>query len=319
MAETRLANVIVPEVFTDYTLEPSVFRNAFVESGIMAANPQINTLLDGGGLTFNVPFWQDLADSESEVPSETVAQTVNNITADDEVARRQFRTKAYGANALAAVQAGEDIMEAIGARVIAYWNREIQDILINSLTGVFADNVANDASDLVNDQSAVAFSDDLIIDTQQLLGDSGMGWAGIAVHSAIYSSMRKADLIDFVPVSEQPRPIPFYMGMRVIIDDRLPNALGVYDTYIFKAGALQLGVSSMNYEPTSLDRNEGTGFGIDELYTRRVLAIHPTGWEWLEGSVAGTSPTNAELALAANWSRVYEQKNAGVVLLQSLV
>ena len=45
--------------------------------------------------------------------------------------------------------------------------------------------------------------------------------------------------------------------------------------------------------------------------------MHPAGFQWSEGSVAGDSPTIAELELAANWNRVVERKAVGVAFLTS--
>jgi hypothetical protein len=41
--------------------------------------------------------------------------------------------------------------------------------------------------------------------------------------------------------------------------------------------------------------------------------LHPRGIKFLGGSVVGSSPTNAELALAANWTRIYDTKNIRIL------
>jgi hypothetical protein len=41
--------------------------------------------------------------------------------------------------------------------------------------------------------------------------------------------------------------------------------------------------------------------------------MHPRGVKFTSASVAGANPTNAELATAANWIRVWENKNVPVV------
>ena len=46
---------------------------------------------------------------------------------------------------------------------------------------------------------------------------------------------------------------------------------------------------------------------------RRRFILHPRGVKFTSASVAGANPTNAELALAANWVRVWENKNVPVV------
>ncbi|MCP3680465.1 MAG: hypothetical protein GY782_09550, partial [Gammaproteobacteria bacterium] len=108
--------------------------------------------------------------------------------------------------------------------------------------------------------------------------------------------------------------------MEVIVDKNLPilsTTPNVYLTVIYKAGALQFGQSSARYEPTSIERVEGVGMGVTEIHTRRVFAIHPAGSAWLNASVAGVSPTDIELATAANWDRAYNQENMRMVFYTS--
>ena len=44
------------------------------------------------------------------------------------------------------------------------------------------------------------------------------------------------------------------------------------------------------------------------LINRRRYILHPRGVKFTSASVAGDSPTNAELETAANWVRVWESK-----------
>jgi hypothetical protein len=336
MAETRIADVIVPEVFTEYTLEDSIYRSRLFNSGIMAVNPALTSLLNGGGTTFNLPFWQDVVGTTGDVPIEGTDQTVNAIGAEAQVARRQFRTKAWGSNDLAAVLAGSNPLNAAAERVNQFYAQAYDAIAIAQLNGVIADNVANDSGDLINDISGAAgaasnFTDDAVIDAQALLGENGVvgenaetDYVAILVEPKTYAYMRKLDLIDFVPISDQQRPLPFYMGMRVIVDRNLPvdptgGGAGVpsYRAYIFKSGAIQWGVGSSEYLPTELDRNPLDGFGVDQLITRRAFAIHPVGFAWTETTVTGgVSPSDANLALAANWNRVFTKENSRFVALE---
>jgi hypothetical protein len=48
--------------------------------------------------------------------------------------------------------------------------------------------------------------------------------------------------------------------------------------------------------------------------------MHPRGFAWTESSVAGETPTPAEVQDGANWNRVFEKKNIRIVkiLHQSL-
>lgn len=331
MSETRLTNVIVPEVFTQYALEPSIYKSRFFKSGIIQENPAISGLLAGGGTTFQMPFWKDTAGGSGDIPSETVATTVNNATSDKMIARRQLREKAWGANDISAIFAGDDPIGALTARVEGYWAQAFDQIAISTIRGMVADNIANDSGDLVNDisggaGSAAIISDAAVIDAQAKLGENGTvgesdlnggAYAAIVVHPSTYAVLRKADLIDFVAISGQERPLQFYMGMQVIVDRNAYVNSTVYDSYICKAGALQFGQTNIGYIPTEVYRNPTVGFGIDNIYTRRVFAMHVLGTKWTENTVTGgISPSDANLVLAANYDRVYNAENMGIVVVR---
>jgi len=49
------------------------------------------------------------------------------------------------------------------------------------------------------------------------------------------------------------------------------------------------------------------------LINRRRYILHPRGVKFTSASVAGDSPTNAELEMGANWTRVFENKNVRIV------
>jgi hypothetical protein len=60
---------------------------------------------------------------------------------------------------------------------------------------------------------------------------------------------------------------------------------------------------------------QGNGGGIETLVSRKSWIVHPFGFQFLSGSVAGESPTLAEYKLAANWDRVVPRKNVPVAFL----
>jgi len=49
------------------------------------------------------------------------------------------------------------------------------------------------------------------------------------------------------------------------------------------------------------------------LINRNHFILHPRGVKWNEVTVADEAPTNEELALQANWTRVYDPKNIRIV------
>lgn len=310
---TRIADVIVPEVFNPYMVERTAELSALYQSGIISTSPELNTLASSGGRLLNMPYWHDLS-GDDEVLSDTNPLTPDKITAGQDIAVLHLRGKAWAANDLAKALSGDDPMRAIADLVAAYWARQWQKLLIASLQGVFASPSMAD-----NVHEADVFNGENFLDASYKLGDAEERLTALAVHSATYASMRKQDLIEFIPDS-QGKPIPYYMGKRVIVDDGLPvedDAGGkIYTTYIFGDGAIGYGEGGAPV-PTETDRDSLQGDDI--LINRRHFILHPRGVKFTDSSVAGAAPTNTELANAANWQRVYEPKNVRIVAFKHKV
>lgn len=326
MATTRLTDVIVPEVFYPYLMKRTMEKSAIFQSGILVNDANMAKFLAGGGRTANVPFWKDLGNTPSNVASDdpAVLITPEKITSGKDVAARQVRTEAWSSMRLSAVLAGDDPMKRIAERVADYWVRQFQAILVATLHGVYADNIANDSGDMVYDigtddaaaiTAAERISAEAILDAAQTMGDASDGLDTIIMHSVVYNNLAKQNLIDFIPDSEGKVKFPSYLGYRVIKDDGVKKITGTnrteYVTYLVGRNAI-----CWNEAPTSPSPNieveakpdQGNGMGGDILYSRRQFVLHPYGIKWTDASTAGEFPTDAELATATNWDRVYAER-----------
>jgi len=310
MAVTKIANVIVPDVFNPYVVEKTAELSALFQSGIIRPDAALDTLARTGGTLLQMPFWTDLTGAD-EVLSDAAALTPQNIAASKDIARLHARGKAWGVNDLAKALSGDDPMAQIGNLVADYWARRFQALLISTLTGAFA---SSSMSGNVHDISAVtgadAFTGSTFIDAAHKLGDAESKLTAVMVHSLVFATMRKQNLIEFIPNSEGVYNIPTYLGKRVIVDDSMPASSGVYTTYLFGEGAIGYGEGEAPV-PTETDRDSLAG--EEYLINRRHFIMHPRGVKWNEASVAGEFPTNAECEAAANWTRVYENKNIRIV------
>ena len=113
----------------------------------------------------------------------------------------------------------------------------------------------------------------------------------------------------------------------MIVDDNLPTRAGttdgtVYTTYLFGQGAFAQGFVAAGRRPLQ------GGFGTEGvelarvpldsdtvLINRRRYILHPRGVKFTSASVAGDTPTNAELETSSNWTRVWENKNVRIVAI----
>lgn len=58
---TQIADVVVPEIFTPYVQQLTEEKVRLIQSGVAVRDPFMDTLLAGGGLTFNVPSFATLS------------------------------------------------------------------------------------------------------------------------------------------------------------------------------------------------------------------------------------------------------------------
>ncbi len=312
--KTIITDVIVPDVFNPYVVERTAELSAFFQSGIITTSPQLNTLASAGGSLINMPFWEDL-DGDDEVLSDSAALTPGKITGSKDVAALLTRGKAWSVNDLAKALSGDDPMRAIGDLVADYWARRWQAVVINTLTGVFgnaATLMAGNQSDISAESTAATrtISGNTTVDALYKLGDANEKLTGFAMHSATVAKLTKDQLIDYLPDADGRPTLPTYLGKRVIVDDGMPVSDGTYTSYIFGQGAFGLGEGAAPV-PTEMDRDSLAGDDI--LINRRHFILHPRGVAFQNASVAGASPTNAELAAYANWIRAYESKNVRIV------
>lgn len=314
---TKIADVIVPEVFTPYVIEKTAEKSRLLTSGMAVASEKLNQLITGGGLTLQMPFWKDLQ-GDDEVLSDQRSLTPGKIGSGKDIAALLLRGKAWGANDLAGALAGDDPMNAIAERVSDYWARREQKILLSVLKGVFA---AASMSNHILDRSTKGIGAEVILDGKQLLGDSADQLEALFMHSAVYTQLQKQNLIEYVSGSTGPSgspiQIPTYLGYKIIIDDGAPKAGDVYTTYLFARGVVARGAGvPVGQVPTETDRDSLAGEDI--LINRIATVIHIYGVKW-KGDPANaqdSTPANSDLEIGTNWERVYEDKNIGIVAIK---
>lgn len=315
MPGTTLQDVIVPELFNPYVVNKTMELSALVQCGIIVNDQEFDRLASQASPLVNMPFFEDLT-GESEQVIEGTDLEDNKITSKKDVAAIIRRAKMWSATDLSAALAGTDPMQAIGTLVARFWERDMQKELIAILSGAFgAASMANNVLDISGmDGEAAVWSGSAFIDAEQKLGDAKAQLTGICMHSATEALLKKQNLIETVQPSNDVA-FGLYQGKRVIVDDGCPVADGVYTTYLFGNGAVALGNGNpVGFVPTETDRAKRKGSGIDYLINRRTNILHPRGIKFTNASVAKTEgPSRAELALAANWERVYEPKQIRMV------
>lgn len=329
---TRVSDVIVPELFTPYAQNLTAEKSRLIQSGLISRSDVLDNFLAGGGLTIQIPSFKDLDNDAERVSTDTsvpfadpdaslpagVARppNPNKIGTLKEIAVRMSRNNSWSSSNLAATLAGANPMDAIASRVADYWVRRMQVAFVATWRGVIADNAANDSGDYALDISGASFQDgvtnfsaEAFLDAAQTMGDNQSILTAVMVHSVVYNRMMKNNLIDFIPDSEGRVNIPTFLGREVIVDDGMPRTGSVYDTWLFGAGATQMGIGSPPV-PTEVERKggAGNGGGQDVLYNRVEWCIHPTGHAFVMSSIPDGGPANGDLDDATSWDRRYPER-----------
>jgi hypothetical protein len=330
MPKTAVADIIIPTEFEKYAIERTAELAAFGQCGIVETAMEFDEIASEGGREVKMPYWKDLT-ATRQLLSDSASLTVNKIASDQDIARIHNDAQVWSVNHLAKVISGDDPMQAIIDLVAQYWARTDEGLIVSSLKGMFAaasmsgNLLAIHSESIAGQSAATRLNGSTFVDACAKLGDRADRLTAVALHSATEAALRKLDLIDFIPDSEGKAMLRTFQGRRVVVDDNLPTRAGstdgtVYTTYLFGQGAFAKGSSKLDSAPLQ------GGFGTEGvelarvpldsdtvLINRRRYVLHPRGVKFNSASVAGDSPTNAELETASNWTRVYENKNVRIV------
>jgi hypothetical protein len=337
---TQLSDmVIVPEIFVNDVNLMALELNNFYRSGVAVRDAKVASFLGGELGGQNISFRQlDALDgsveaniSDDVVANKSTAQTLSAVKTSAVV---QTKNQSWTSMDLTAELNGVDPLNAVTTGVSGYWATQDQTVILKSLEGVLADNIANNGGDMVVDVSAA--TDVAVVDTNRFSreaftnalltsGDRLEDIKAMAVHSVIYGQMIKNDDIEFLKESDGKTVYPSYMGKRVILDDAMTatvygtSPINIrYNTILFGEGAIAL-ENGITKTPFAIERDEtaGNGGGEESLFYRKQMVAHPYGFKWDANSVASATgtPSWAELTDATNWTRVYDRKRVKITFL----
>lgn len=318
---TSLADLHLPESAAQMVVQESIKRSRIFGSGAMANISQIVTVTPSAG-TVNVPFWS-IPSHSAQILDEGTDLEVAKIGGGKQVAPVQGRAFVLGNTDLSVVMSGADPVRAIAERLGELWGPEYDRCAIATLLG-FTSSTTSGASmeanvlDISGASGAAAYIDaDAAIDTAALLGEDADELAFSFMHPNAVAWLKKQNLITTLLPSDGGAPINFYQEKRVISTNQNTvtgsGADRVYRTTFIGAGALGFAEGAAKV-PLETEREGKKGGGRETLISRRHFVIHPFGAAWTpENNVpAKDFPSDAELAGAANWKRVYEGQNVRI-------
>lgn len=296
MATTLISDLAyVPEVFSAYVMAEVAKKSSFFLSGAVAAS---SVLVPAFGDNVVVPAWDGLTGT-ANVLSDTTPQTAAKLTSSKQVAAILERGKVFSVNGLAASFAGSNPLDALGNQVAAFWARDIDAALANSVVGSATGLGATMLNDISGGAGAAAvIGASSVIATRALAGEFMSDLDTIVVHSAVYATLVAQNLTSLIPTADN-QFVETYLGMRIIVSDTLAPASGVYHTIITGSNAFGYAEATDPAKVLEFDRDV---LGNNDLVgTQKRYVIHPYGARFT-GTPAGATATNAELATGGNWA-----------------
>ena len=328
------SDLIIPEIFTPYVIEQTTQRDSFLASGVVAPMAELNAT--EGGDFVNVPFFSANLTGDFEVLSDSSSLTPSKISTDKQVGVILHRGRAFESRDLAALASGADPMAAIGQKIGAYIANQRQKDLLSCLDGVFGSINANDSNsaffgltiDSESGDTPTGLSPKHVAKARSILGDQGDKLTAVCMHSKVYYDLVERKMVDYVLASDGnggsatasggtiapayggDGTVPTYCGLRVIVSDDVSTtgsgASTEYSTYFFTQGAVASGEQAGLTTETDRDiLAKSDAMAVDLHY-----CYHPVGSKW---AVTTVNPTRTQLGTVANWSKVYETKNIGIV------
>lgn len=334
MALVQLADAVIPAVYETYTANDSPETTLFFQSGVAVTSEALLTAFAGGGNVATLPFWNDLdATAEPNYSTDNPADlaTPDKVTSGSMQTRIADVNKWYSAANLVVDLAGSDPMQRIRNRFGTWWQRQWQHRLIAVCKGVMAGNLAANSGDMVIDVSIAAglsataanlMSGTAFVNALYSLGDRASEISAVAVHSVVMAQMTKNDMIQYFKPSENEPAVPTFMGKAVIVDDGMPVVAGAtngfrYTSILFGSGAIGYAEGAPTELPVEIysEPLKGNGAGIQSIGERKRWIIHPFGFSFTGNTITGQSPSNANLTVAANWTRVLPRKTIPITFL----
>lgn len=332
MAQVQLADIYNPLTFASRIQEAQIELNKFLNSGILVPDSAMANQVQPGGNVGEITNYTPLGTPEPNYSNDdpTDTSTPNKIASAKMKFRLAFQNQSWSTMDLAREIALVDPVGAITSKIGQYWATINERRLINSALGMLADNVANDAGDMVvsvasDDASAVTDAErigaDAILDAKQTLGDHSEQLSALGVHSTILTRLQKQNLIIYIPNARGEVVIPTYLGYTLLTDDSMPAVAGTnritYTCILFGRGAFGgVELSPPNPSTRKYDDDKGNGGGQETLFSRRTDLIHPIGFSFDSAVVAGQSATYTELKNAANWDRVWDRKHIPLAFIE---
>lgn len=301
---------IPPTAFQNYIYDKTKTLTPLAQSGVYYTSTELDALAGGSGLTFTIPYVDDL-DGEATVMVDGEMITPEKVGTKSMTGHRIILEKAWSKTDLSQVLSGVDPLGELQERMARYWARQEQVWTISLMESM--KNVLSDTHTFDTEGTKLNASN--ILKAKQKLGDADADLSILLMHSTTRTDLQSQNLIEVVEDSNGVVLFERYLGYKVVYFDSIPYDAETKETTTYLVGAGVVGRGEgfpVGLETFETDRNS---LGASRVFiSRRSLVMHPTGLSFV-GAVTNQFPTLAEFTDTTSWKKVFEDKKIPFVAI----
>ena len=317
-----------PDVFTDYIQEADPVHTSIINSGVLRVSPEISAVLTDKNNVFTVPNYAPLSGEAKNYDGET-DNTPVEVSAKKQTGMAFRRMAAWKDQDFTRELTGADPLGDVARKVAYYQQKNNQKDLLSIIDGVLSvDAMSSHVKDITASKGSSPtatptaenrLSADTFLDAaQEALGDNFDDLTMVAMHSRVYTNLLKLQLVNNIATTPDAysRGVQFGLLLNkylVMVDDSLTtgtkDGAATYTTYLLGEGSIATARNVRIDRPNYVNYDPESKGGVNKLYTKWGMAMHPLGMSLDVSKIAKNSPTRVELGTKANWTKVWDAKN----------
>ena len=317
-----------PDVFTDYIQEVDPVHTSIINSGVLRVSPEISAVLTDKNNVFTVPNYAPLSGEAKNYDGET-DNTPVEVSAKKQTGMAFRRMAAWKDQDFTRELTGADPLGDVARKVAYYQQKNNQKDLLSIIDGVLSvDAMSSHVKDITASKGSSStatptaenrLSADTFLDAaQEALGDNFDDLTMVAMHSRVYTNLLKLQLVNNIATTPDAysRGVQFGVLLNkylVMVDDSLTtgtkDGAATYTTYLLGEGSIATARNVRIDRPNYVNYDPESKGGVNKLYTKWGMAMHPLGMSLDVSKIAKNSPTRTELGTKANWTKVWDAKN----------
>ena len=317
-----------PDVFTDYIQEVDPVHTSIINSGVLRVSPEISAVLTDKNNVFTVPNYAPLTGEAKNYDGET-DNTPVEVSAKKQTGMAFRRMAAWKDQDFTRELTGADPLGDVARKVAYYQQKNNQKDLLSIIDGVLSvDAMSSHVKDITASKGSSStatptaenrLSADTFLDAaQEALGDNFDDLTMVAMHSRVYTNLLKLQLVNNIATTPDAysRGVQFGVLLNkylVMVDDSLTtgtkDGAATYTTYLLGEGSIATARNVRIDRPNYVNYDPESKGGVNKLYTKWGMAMHPLGMSLDVSKIAKNSPTRVELGTKANWTKVWDANN----------